>query len=44
MLVTLDAPYVDTSAADLSLARDDVERPALHVLDLVLPGPIRLEL
>ncbi|MEV6374040.1 DUF2617 family protein [Micromonospora musae] len=44
MLVTLDAPYVDTSAADLSLARDDAERPALHVLDLDLPGAIRLEL
>ncbi|TDC27229.1 DUF2617 family protein [Micromonospora sp. 15K316] len=44
MLVTLDAPYVDTSAADLSLARDDGERPALHVLDLDLPGAIRLGL
>ncbi|MEU6072404.1 DUF2617 family protein [Micromonospora sp. NPDC047074] len=44
MLVTLDAPYVDTSAADLSLALDDVERPALHVLDLDLPGDVRLRL
>ncbi|MEV5821376.1 DUF2617 family protein [Micromonospora harpali] len=44
MLVTLDAPYVDTSAADLSLALGDGERPALHVLDLDLPGGIRLRL
>ncbi|MFI6261430.1 DUF2617 family protein [Micromonospora sp. NPDC051006] len=44
MLVTLDAPYVDTRAADLSLARDDVERPALHVLDLDLPGAVQLRL
>ncbi|MEU2660908.1 DUF2617 family protein [Micromonospora sp. NBC_01740] len=44
MLVTLDAPYVDTSAADLSLALDDVERPALHVLDLDLPDGVRLRL
>ncbi|MCM0675346.1 DUF2617 family protein [Micromonospora phytophila] len=44
MLVTLAAPYVDTSAADLSLALDDVERPALHVLDLALPGTVRLRL
>lgn len=44
MLVTLDTPYVDTSAADLSLALDDVERPALHVLDLALPGEVGLRL
>ncbi|GGM02245.1 MULTISPECIES: DUF2617 family protein [Micromonospora] len=44
MLVTLDTPYVDTSAADLSLALGDAERPALHVLDLVLPGPVELRL
>ncbi|MFI5489290.1 DUF2617 family protein [Micromonospora echinaurantiaca] len=44
MIVTLHAPYVDTSAADLSLALDDVERPALHVLDLDLPGAVRLRL
>ncbi|MGS2613993.1 DUF2617 family protein [Micromonospora sp. LZ34] len=44
MIVTLHAPYVDTSAADLSLALDDVERPALHVLDLDLPGGVRLRL
>ncbi|MEV1142585.1 DUF2617 family protein [Micromonospora sp. NPDC049799] len=44
MLVTLHTPYVDTSAAELSLALDDVERPALHVLDLDLPGAVRLRL
>ncbi|MER7460340.1 DUF2617 family protein [Micromonospora sp. NPDC126480] len=44
MLVTIDAPYVDTSAADLSLAFDDVERPALHVLDLDLPGGVHVRL
>lgn len=44
MLVTLDAPYVDTSAADLSLVLDDVERPALHVLDLGLPGGAHVRL
>ncbi|PZF86946.1 DUF2617 family protein [Micromonospora deserti] len=44
MLVTLDAPYVDTSAADLSLALGDAERPALHVLDLALPGDVQLRL
>jgi hypothetical protein len=44
MLVTLDAPYVDTSAADLSLALGDDELPALHVLDLDLPGGVRLRL
>ncbi|MGC4808022.1 DUF2617 family protein [Micromonospora sp. DT233] len=44
MLVTLDAPYVDTSAADLSLALGDAERPALHVLDLDLPAGVRLRL
>ncbi|RGC69066.1 hypothetical protein C5N14_10985 [Micromonospora sp. MW-13] len=44
MLVTLDTPYVDTSAADLSLALGDAERPALHVLDLDLPSGVRLRL
>ncbi|MEW2384080.1 DUF2617 family protein [Micromonospora sp. NPDC047707] len=44
MLVTLHAPYVDTSAADLSLALDDAERPALHVLDLDLPGGVHVRL
>jgi hypothetical protein len=44
VLVTLDAPYVDTSAADLSLALGDAERPALHVLDLDLPAGLRLRL
>ncbi len=44
MLVTIDAPYVDTSAADLSLAFDDVEHPALHVLDLDLPAGVHVRL
>ncbi|KXK59242.1 hypothetical protein AWW66_25385 [Micromonospora rosaria] len=44
MLVTLDTPYVDTRAADLSLVLGDAERPALHVLDLALPGPVELRL
>ncbi|WP_229398954.1 DUF2617 family protein [Micromonospora okii] len=44
MLVTLDTPYVDTSAADLSLALGDAERSALHVLDLDLPAGFRLRL
>lgn len=51
MLVTLDAPYEDTSAADLSLALTTPERPALHVLDLTVPqsslagtGGLRLRL
>jgi hypothetical protein len=38
MLVTLDAPYVDTTAADLSFALGLAEQPALHVLDLPLPA------
>ena len=44
MLVSLDTPYVDTCAADLSLALGGPERPALHVRDLTLPGGIRLRL
>ncbi|MGC1214244.1 MAG: DUF2617 family protein [Micromonospora sp.] len=44
MLVTLDTPYVDTSAADLSLALGGPERPALHVRELALPGGLRLRL
>lgn len=44
MLVNLDASYVDTSAADLSLKLGGPELSALHVLDLTLPGPIRLRL
>lgn len=44
MLVSLDAPYVDTSAGDLSLALGGPELPALHVLDLDLPGGCRLRL
>ncbi|GIG87343.1 DUF2617 family protein [Plantactinospora endophytica] len=34
MLVTLDTPYEDTTAAELSLALDTPEQPALHLLDL----------
>jgi hypothetical protein len=34
MLVTLDAPYEDTTAAELSLALDTPERAALYTLDL----------
>ncbi|RKR89118.1 uncharacterized protein DUF2617 [Micromonospora pisi] len=37
MLVTLDTPYADTTAAELSLALGSPELPALHVLDLVHP-------
>jgi hypothetical protein len=44
VLVSLDTPYVDTSAADLSLALGGPERPALHVLDLALPGGTRVHL
>ncbi|MGC5017406.1 DUF2617 family protein [Micromonospora sp. DT47] len=44
MLVSLHTPYVDTSAADLSLALGGPERPALHVRDLDLPGGVRLRL
>ncbi|SCE68236.1 Protein of unknown function DUF2617 [Micromonospora viridifaciens] len=44
MLVALDTPYVDTRAADLSLALGDPERPALHVRELTLPGGVRLRL
>lgn len=45
MLVTLDAPYADTSAGDLSLALTAPEQPALHVLELTVPGPsLRLRL
>ncbi|MGW5672428.1 DUF2617 family protein [Micromonospora sp. NPDC003776] len=44
MLVDLDAPYVDTRAADLSLSLGGPERPALHVRELTLPGGLRLRL
>ncbi|MET8832313.1 DUF2617 family protein [Micromonospora sp. NPDC004540] len=44
MLVALEAPYVDTRAADLSLALGGPERPALHVRELTLPGGLRLRL
>ncbi|GAA3761492.1 DUF2617 family protein [Plantactinospora mayteni] len=37
MLVTLDTAYEDTTAAELSLALDTPEQPALHLLDL---GPL----
>lgn len=46
MFVTLDAPYADTTAADLAFALGLPELPALHVLDLTLaPGTeLRLRL
>ncbi|MFE9956148.1 DUF2617 family protein [Micromonospora sp. NPDC005299] len=44
MLVALEAPYVDTRAADLSLALGGPEHPALHVRELTLPGGLRLRL
>ncbi|MDG4787358.1 DUF2617 family protein [Micromonospora sp. WMMD1102] len=34
MLVNLDTAYEDTTAAELSLALDTPEQPALHLLDL----------
>ncbi|MFK3982712.1 DUF2617 family protein [Micromonospora sp. NPDC050397] len=37
MLVTLDTPYADTTAAELSLALGAPELPALHVLELAHP-------
>ncbi|MEQ4305854.1 DUF2617 family protein [Plantactinospora sp. B6F1] len=36
MLVTLETAYEDTTAAELSLALDSPEQPALHLLDLDL--------
>lgn len=44
MLVTLETPYVDTEAGDLSLALGGPELPALYVLDLELPDRMRLRL
>ncbi|MET7965864.1 DUF2617 family protein [Micromonospora sp. NPDC005305] len=44
MLVALQAPYVDTRAADLSLDLGGPERPALHVREVTLPGGLRLRL
>ena len=45
MFVTLDAPYADTTAADLSFALGLPEQPALHVLDLTLArAELRLRL
>ncbi|MEU5788377.1 DUF2617 family protein [Micromonospora purpureochromogenes] len=44
MLVRIDTPYVDTSAADLGLALGDPELPALAVREVDLPGGIRLRL
>ena len=44
MLVSLHTPYVDTSAADLSLALGGPELPALAVRDIDLPGLPRLRL
>jgi hypothetical protein len=45
VLVTLDAPYTDTSAAELCLALTAPELTALHVLDLPPPASgLRLRL
>ncbi|KAB1910771.1 DUF2617 family protein [Micromonospora sp. AMSO31t] len=44
MLVALQAPYVDTRAADLSLDLGGPERPALHVREVTLPGGLRLRM
>ncbi|WP_027660555.1 DUF2617 family protein [Salinispora fenicalii] len=44
MLVTLVAPYVDTCAADLSLTLGGALRPALHVLQVDLPGAVQVRL
>lgn len=38
MLVTIDTPYADTTAADLSFALGLPPQPALHVLDLEFGG------
>ncbi|HEX5598259.1 MAG TPA: DUF2617 family protein [Micromonosporaceae bacterium] len=38
MLVSLNTPYADTTAADLSFALGLPEQPALHVLDLGVGG------
>jgi hypothetical protein len=44
VLVRIDTPYVDTSAADLGLALGDRELPALAVREVDLPGGVRLRL
>ncbi len=45
MLVDLDTPYADTTAADLSLSLDGPVRPALHVLTVEVAGvAVRLRL
>lgn len=44
MLVTIDTAYADTTAADLSLAVDGPERPALHELRLALPDGVSVRL
>jgi hypothetical protein len=45
VLITIDTPYADTTAADLSFALGLPEQPALHVLDLDVPGAtLRLRL
>ncbi|MFV2020136.1 DUF2617 family protein [Micromonospora sp. LOL_023] len=40
MLVSLDAPYVDTTAADLGFALGLAQLPALYVLDLPSPATV----
>lgn len=44
MLVSLDTPYADTTAADLSLVLDGPEHPALHVLEITLSGAVTVRL
>ena len=44
MLVTLDAPYADTTAADLCFALDLETQPALSCLDLTVAPGCRLQL
>lgn len=44
MLVTLDTPYADTTAGDLSFALGLPEQPALHVLDLPTAAGVVLRL
>lgn len=44
MLVSLDTPYADSTAADLSLALDGPEQPALHVLEVTLHDEVTVSL
>jgi len=44
VLVTLDTPYADTTAAELSFALGLPEQPALHVVDLTAATGVALRL